>query len=187
LHFETCADAGWTLGQQAASTNSWQCGTPAGNGPGGGAGVEGTMWATNLTGGYPDDEVSWVLSPPFSLVDCGGLTVSLVIDHWYDFEKVGIARYDGGMVQLSTDGGGSWSKITPMPDYDSTVSAPAALGGKVFSEAGERVWKTSTWDLGAYAGQSNLMVRFRFASDDSDYDGTPELGWYIDTVDVSGQ
>lgn len=95
--------------------------------------------------------------------------------------------YDAGVVEISTDGGTTWSDIGGATQanwlengYGSTVSgsysSPIA-GRKAFS--GGYDWKRSVADLTPWVGQ-DVRFRFRLATDTSVGGG----GWYVDDVKV---
>ena len=162
-------------------TGSWQWGNPS-SGPGS-AHTAPNCWATNLSGDYSDD-ANWTLtSPDIDLTDCSDAT--LTFWHWYETEYswfMGYA-YDGGNVKISTDGGSSWSLITPNGGY------PVYASGSTSGIAGEDCygdatggWVQATFNLAGYVG-GNIRLRWHFGSDGS---VSSYPGWYIDDVDVSG-
>ncbi len=174
LDFSTCP-GGFTTGKAhpLSSTNSWACGDPI-------LGPVGTgMWGTNLFGNYNTDESSYLESPSISLADCQGYAVSVRVRHWYDIEP----GYDGGNIQISTDGGNSWQVVTPTGHpYDelslnASYSPPAGEPGFSGFDA---VWRDSFVDLTPYVGSADVRMRFVFGSDFSvEYDG-----WFIDEIEV---
>ncbi|MEO0140829.1 MAG: hypothetical protein ABIM88_04700, partial [candidate division WOR-3 bacterium] len=129
------------------------------NGPGGGHSSL-KCWGTNPDGPSYDPNADWFLYVPtqnFSGLSCP----KLVFWQWYETET----SYDSGWVEVSTDGGGSWTKVSP--SYRGTSPG----------------WKCDTVNLILYAGQSSVMIRFRFKSDGSvQYDG-----WFIDDVQIINQ
>ncbi len=144
------------------------------------------VWATNLTGDYQINESSYVASPSFSFLDC--TTISLTVEHWHNFEG-GANNLDGGIVQLSTDGGETWQTIAPSSGdvyYTSEVLQTAFAppnGEHGFSGLGDnKTWKTSTFSLDGFAGEIDVTIRFVFGSDAM----TVRAGWYIDTVTLTG-
>lgn len=77
-----------------------------------------------------------------------------------------------GVVEASTDGGGSWSPLTGVVHGLSrsmlTTNSPAS-------------WGDALYDLGAYAGQPTL-IRFRYNMDGV----TTAPGWTIDSLTITG-
>ena len=102
-----------------------------------------------------------------------------------EMEDGGSGCYDGGLLEISTDGGTSW---TPVADanmltdpYDGPMdggfSNPAAGLDAWCGDPQE--WMNSVVDVSAWAGQT-VQLRFRLATDSSV--GHP--GWWIDDVRV---
>ncbi len=83
------------------------------------------------------------------------------------------AGYDWGYVQVSTDGGESYTSIA------CTDSITGALGPAFEGESGG--WVTETCDLSAYAGQT-VLLSFRYVTDG----GVAFDGFWVDDVDVDG-
>lgn len=94
--------------------------------------------------------------------------------------------WDGGTVEISTDGGQSWSLLTPTPDYpkafitssNSCNNASRAMTG-VYAGT-EPSYVDASVALGAWAGQE-VKLRFRFATDDA----SNSTAWWIDDVRVT--
>ncbi|HWU51367.1 MAG TPA: hypothetical protein VN153_01000, partial [Tahibacter sp.] len=91
--------------------------------------------------------------------------------------------YDGGLLEISTNNGSTWTQITGAAlltdPYTGAANGGAANGLQVW--CGTRPYKNSVVDLDSYAGQT---VRFRFrVSTDSSQGLTPH-GWYVDDVKV---
>lgn len=93
---------------------------------------------------------------------------------------------DGGVIELSTNGGTSWVQLTPIDGYShewGTASiAPFVLGTPVFS--GTFDWEREVVDLSAYAG-TQIKVRFRFGSRSSIPPGGGGIGWFIDDFEIA--
>lgn len=100
--------------------------------------------------------------------------------HRYILEE----RYDGGVVEMSVDGGASWNDLGPRMvqngynatianDYGSPIAARQAFTGDSGS------WVQTVVDLSSYAGET---VRFRFRqADDRSLEWS---GWWIDDIHV---
>ena len=137
------------------STAPWERGVPT-SGPG--SAYDGArVWATNLSGDYKNyaDEA---LTKQTAITLSGYTTYYLTFYHWYDIES----GYDSAMVELSTDGGSTWSML-------------ASYTGDGTS------WSRVSLDLTPYAG-SDILFRFRFKSDLS----INYSGWYVDSVNLYG-
>jgi len=95
------------------------------------------------------------------------------------------AGWDGGIVEISTDGGASWTRLTPNPPgYPDQIShtgntCPAlANGTPAFSSAAQlATWQQRTVSLSAYAGQS-VRLAWRYGTDSSQ----AGEGWYVDDI-----
>lgn len=129
----------------------------------------------------------WLQTPPIVASPTDPLV--LTFEHSYSFEYDATADWDGGVLELSTDGGSSWVDAggSAVPGYTGTLSTTA---GNPLS--GRSAWTqvspgypspvAVTVDLGtAYAGQT-IRLRFREGSDVAV--GAP--GWWVDNVQVTG-
>jgi hypothetical protein len=188
FNFESCAN--WTTGKAHASGNdvSWACGNPTGTPPNGPPGNPTGVWATNLTGTYNFSESSFLQSPPLNLTSCAGEGITMTLRHWYLFEG-GVTRPDGGIVQISTNGT-TWTTIDPVggalygagnigATYPPVMGTPGFNGNQ---NNNSNVMLESMWDLSAYAGLSDVHLRFVFGSDSSDQ----RAGWYLDNLELLG-
>jgi hypothetical protein len=188
--FSSC-NQGWTTRRAYASASgsvSWDCGEPT-SGPGTADGHDG-QWATDLTGNYNGYESSALESPIIDLSQCNATSIRFVWEHWWAFEGSS-SNYDGGILQVSTNGGSTWSYATPdvggyfmgslisasYPPVDNEYGYSGAPG------ATEQEWTTSELDLTSYLGQDDVMVRFVLGTDPL----TTDYGWYIDWVEVRAQ
>lgn len=98
-----------------------------------------------------------MISPSFSLANYSSANLSFY--HYF-------RSYPGqtGLVDISTDGGGTWTNLLT---YTGTTIGT------------ESAFSNATFNLAAYLGQTNLMIRFKF---------TATWGWYwaIDNINISG-
>ena len=130
------------------------------------------VWATNRGGnGYQNVTRSDLVSSPINL--SGFAAAGLVFRHFLRSEQ----DYDGGSVQISTDGGSNWTLLHPDSGYP-TLSV-AALGTPGYSGT-TGGWVPAIFDLSSYLGQTDVRIRFTFASDE----GSTGLGWYLDDISV---
>ncbi len=107
----------------------------------------------------------------------------------YNLEK----GYDGCVIEISTDGGSSWSTITPAEGYPGTFSSTgtpplnacgyASAQGAFTGPAGNAAlsgWVLYTHDLSSFAG-NGVRIRWVFSSDG----GTYFDGIYLDDITVT--
>jgi hypothetical protein len=89
--------------------------------------------------------------------------------------------WDGGIVEISTDGGFSWTEITPDGGYPHLIypNSASPFDGDTPCYGETTGWEQATFDLSAYTGRAR--IRFQFGSDGY----VDEEGWYIDDVEVS--
>jgi PKD repeat protein len=118
----------------------------------------------------------WNVNP---LVVGAGSTLSFW--HRHQFE----ASYDGAVLEISTDGGGTWSDLGDsiiVNGYDGTISTCCSnpLGGREAWVSDLTTWTKVEVDLSDYAGES-VHIRWRFGSDSS----ISDEGWYIDDVEIT--
>ncbi|MBU0704580.1 MAG: immune inhibitor A [Chloroflexi bacterium] len=119
-----------------------------------------------------------------------------LLDNWAIFEATGggmlqfdtiwdIEDYwDFGFVQVSTDGGATWTSLEDEEGYSTDVYDPSAHPKVVENLPGLTSyvddWVTLTYDLSAYSG--DILIAFRFVTDWGTYYG----GWWVDDVYVDG-
>ncbi|RMF72729.1 MAG: hypothetical protein D6738_10490, partial [Acidobacteria bacterium] len=93
---------------------------------------------------------------------------------------------DIGIVEISTDGGASWTQLTPNEGYPDTGGLNTCIGqevpgfGNVNPNEPQLAWTQYTIDLSAYAGQ-DVLVRFMYATDQN-LNGP---GWWIDDIEIT--
>ncbi|MFP4459358.1 MAG: FlgD immunoglobulin-like domain containing protein [Candidatus Zixiibacteriota bacterium] len=158
------------------SSAGWDWGTPS-SGPS--AAHSGTnCWGTNIAGDY-DNNADWVLQ--FDLTASPLTTIeSITWWQWYETESY----FDAGIIDLSTDGGSTWERVTPTPGYDGTTSTSIAAywaGDDAFSGSGTS-WTQVEADLTSYPDVTH--INWHFGSDGS-VNWYP--GWYIDDVCLTGE
>jgi len=143
------------------------------------------LWGTCLQASYADNADAKLTLPGIYLPEVEGLVFTCW--HWMDAETDTISpgfAYDGGIVEISSDNGISWTQITSQDGYSHTISSfvelsPFVPGTPVFS--GNHVWKEENFDLAPFQGKT-VQFRFHFGSDkDISY---PFAGWYIDNIAV---
>jgi len=124
-------------------------------------------------------------SPVISLPDNDGEPLLLNFWHWFDIEASALGCFDGALLEVSNNGGQSWSPVDGSKllsnGYTGTISTsygnPMA-GSQAW--CGSRDWSQTTADLSQFAGQ-DILLRFTQASDAN----IGLEGWYIDDFTVS--
>ena len=111
---------------------------------------------------------------------------TLTFTTYWDIEDF----WDFGFVQVSTDGGETWTSLANEYTFDVhdpdamqriVDNLPGLTSWSVFFDPDGDGWITMDFDLSAYAGQ-NVMIGFRFMTDWA----THYEGWYVTDVTVSG-
>ena len=122
-------------------------------------------------------------------VDLSGVTgATLTFDTYFDIEY----GWDYGFVQVSTDGGSTWTSLSNAdtcsvldPDAHPKVidNVPGFTGtsGDACDDSTAPSWITTSFDLSAYDGQ-DILVAFRYVTDW----GTTYDGWYVDNINIAG-
>lgn len=134
-----------------------------------GAGHGEVLWSNN--GNLVDNEL--ILQVDLSGVD----EATLAFDHYKAIEQ----NWDFGFVQVSTDGGHTWTSLA----NEHTTSEVAAEGYPLIKEnvpgftGVAEGWQHETFDLSQYAGQE-ILLSFRYMTDWS----VNEAGWFIDNIAI---
>lgn len=95
--------------------------------------------------------------------------------------------WDGGMVEISTNGGASWTDLgANMTEngYNGSLGSGSnnPLANRNAFTGNSNGWKRTTISLLPYANQ-NALFRFRFGADDN----TAAVGWYIDDINIQSK
>ena len=108
----------------------------------------------------------------------------LYFDHAFEFENDSVARYDGGVLEYSTNGT-TWTDAGSLMDGGRTYNGTIASGGsnplqgrQAFTSASYGYTGTRL-NLAALAGQS-VRFRFRIGTDVS----VASLGWTVDNITI---
>lgn len=173
VYFEETMDADpmWTI-DNGSSINGWEFGAPQGLGganygqPDPASGSTGdNVYGVNLDGDYDNNLGDNQLKLTTPAIDLSEATaVQLSYRQWLNVES---PTYDHARVQVSIDGGGSWTTVW---ENDGEVT--------------ESAWSEQTIDLTSIAvGQSDVRIRWTQGSTDS---GWQYAGWNIDDVRLEG-
>lgn len=140
----------------------------------------GTHSLTESPGGnYPSNSLRRATyDGTFNLSDATAAYLSFWVKHRAENFR------DKLQVRVSTNGGSSWTPIIG----STTVQEPGTLDGSTIdgepSLTGVKEnWTRELFNLSAYAGAANLMLRFEFTSDGAtSYDFSQDDGFHIDDV-----
>jgi len=127
---------------------------------------------------YPNSCHAWLDTPAFRVGAGGGLLFRQWIKTERDTDELHF--WDGAVIQLSTDGGETFSMIEPTSGYPYLITdnpaSPFPADQPCLAGEGDG-WETLVLDLSAHEGQ-DVIVRFEFGSDGYVIDE----GWYIADV-----
>jgi hypothetical protein len=136
--------------------------------------------------GFPSD--TQFVSPPLLASTTMPLVVTL--NHAYALEGAPGTFFDGGVIEVSINGGATWQDVTAFgvnPGYNATLvptgSNPIA-GRMAFSgvSPGFPALAPLSLNFGTLFAGLSVQLRFRLGADDN----TSFAGWIIDDVAVSG-
>lgn len=134
------------------------------------------VWGTRLGANYENCADYRLDLPPLDLRYYQ--TARLHFWHWFRTE----AGYDGGNVQVSTDGGSTWRVVAPVGGYNGRMAGACnVLAGQDGFVGPGASWREGIVDLSTFAGDA-IRVRFWFASDG----GVRDRGWYLDDFSLEG-
>ncbi|MEO7325610.1 MAG: choice-of-anchor B family protein [Dokdonella sp.] len=90
--------------------------------------------------------------------------------------------WDGGVIEISTNDGTSWTRLTPSGGYPGAISNGGTLcgisqGSGAFTGMGHLTWSPYQVDLSSYAGQS-VKLRWLYRTDSAQ----TGQGWFVDDV-----
>ncbi|MEZ5443648.1 MAG: hypothetical protein R3F15_19455 [Lysobacterales bacterium] len=91
----------------------------------------------------------------------------------------GAACWDGGFVEISTDGGTNWTILESPSLLEDEFFGP--LPGGTAAWCGVLPYSTASFDVSSFAGQD---VQFRFHMQTDTNTGTAPLGWHVDDIRV---
>jgi len=136
--------------------------------------------------GFPSD--TQFVSPPLPVSTTAPLSVSL--NHAYALEGVPGQFFDGGVIEVSINGGATWQDVSAFganPGYNATLVATGSnpiAGRMAFSGVSEGFPALAplTLNFGTLFAGLTVQFRFRLGADDN----TAFAGWLIDDIAVSG-
>ncbi len=171
-------DEGWTHGPATPGFgDQWHRDTERNHTPGGS-----WSWKCGGPAGVDYDDLldAALVTPPIDLPPRAELRFHHHIEAENSPTHVGWA-YDGGVVEISADGGGSWQRLTPIDGYSHLSragSVPGPLPARTGLFSGGAEWREERFDLSGHEGPSRL--RFRFTSDGAVTRG----GWWVDDLRI---
>jgi hypothetical protein len=131
--------------------------------------------------GYNNSECSYLVTPSLALTASKNSTLT----YWtaWNIED----RYDGGVVEISTDGGATWARLTPSPGYPGKFrysvdacgyanNTPCYTG----TTSSYLTFAQYSVDLSAYNGQS-VLIRWDFSTDGA----VTGQGWFVDDISIT--
>ncbi len=172
---------GWTFGGSAAvppNINSFQRRALSR--------IQHVFWGPDNNGRFTEEEGApteqTLVSPSMHV---GSAPLSISFRHRFAFEA---GAWDGGVVEISNDNGGTWSPVGALGFYNATTNAEtdAPIGTNrpafVNRNTGWPNFITSLVNLGTVHANQDVRIRFRVGADLNI--GAP--GWDIDDITVSG-
>ena len=163
---------GWYSQYRDVSNSSWQFGIPKGNLIN--LNNEDSVWCTNLTGNYNDNEKSVVTSPCFDFTALKRPMIKMKI--FTNSQK----KYDGTVLQYSLNDS-NWVNIGNIGNginwFNASGIASNPGNQKLYQEGwsgdDDTTWIEVRHDLDNLKNQKNVRFRIAFASDasNSDYEG----------------
>jgi Secretion system C-terminal sorting domain len=164
---------------EGTSGAQWQRGTRTGGLTSSGN----TVYATNLTGNYPDNIKTYLVSQCYNLSNVINPQISFAMK--YDVEL----NWDIVYVEYSTNFGGSWTVLGEMgPTWYNSNRTPATTGTDCYNCPGAQ-WTglnatltTYTYPLNALNSETNIIFRIVFHSDQS----VNDLGVNVDDFLING-
>ena len=138
-----------------------------------------------------------LVTEPVDLADAPEDAI-MTMTHRYNWIYYASATYsyDGGIVEISTDDGVSWTSIAPTTGYPGTIYDYAGYGNPLYGQAGfthtsggstywpDGGWVDDSFDLSPYLGEE-VRFRFHFGVYDYYWSGDGDI-WVIDDVSITG-
>ena len=129
--------------------------------------------------------------------------LQLAMKHRYNFDYyAGYTSYNGGQVQVSTDGGSEWDILIPQGGYTGTMYNYAGYGNPLFNQQGfvhcgdcngvsgaasddQDKYITSYFDMSSYSGMTDVRLKFIVGMYAYQWPGDGEH-WHIDSLSFTG-
>ncbi|MBK9034655.1 MAG: M36 family metallopeptidase [Myxococcales bacterium] len=128
-----------------------------------------------------------LVSPPLAV---GTAPLTLTFSHRFDFEWSGGTYWDGGVIELSTDGGGAWADVTTFgasPGYTGMLTDTSGNSLALRQAYGRRnaaypARDTVSLDFGTQFANQTIQLRFRIGTDAA----AGGEGWELDDLAFIG-
>ncbi len=139
----------------------------------------------DVKGSLPSDV--YMTSPVLNVDPSNPLVIGF--SHRFAFEFNSLGAWDGGVLEISSDGGATWTKVGTNPSfYNGTTNA--LTNASIGTSSAAFINRSSGWpnfiaasiNLGTTYAGLNVQIRFHSSADDST--GAP--GWDVDNVAISG-
>ncbi len=104
--------------------------------------------------------------------------VAPTFSFWHNYNTE--ATWDGGVVEISTNGGATYTDLGPnmfSNGYNSAFATGTILANRAAFTGTSNGWVQTQVNMEPYINQ-NIKIRFRALSDDN----TSNVGWYIDDI-----
>ncbi len=150
-----------------------------------------TNWAVSTTQSHSATRSFFALDNSAAITDFRLATTSPValgsnppvftFWHYYDTEP----GWDGGVVEISTNGGSSWTDLGPYMTtngYNGSVGGTNPIAGRQAFTGNSSGFIQTKISLLSFPNQ-NALFRFRATSDDN----TASTGWYVDDIVMNTQ
>lgn len=126
-----------------------------------------------------------LVTPPIQVSATGNFQISF--EHAYDFEVAQNLFFDGGVIELSSDGGATWQDISAFadPGYTQVLATGNPMAGRrayAGQSAGFPALAPVSLDLGTALAGRTVSLRFRIGTDV----GGSGAGWTIDNIAFQG-
>jgi len=156
------------------AVNDWELGRPMTVGPTTTHSFP-YCWCTKRVENYSTSSNSILYPPRMSIAGCG----QPIFDWWQWMEAD--SNFDGGLVEISTDDGISWSPVEPENGYTTpALGAGSALAGYPAFTGNIDEWEYQSIDLSPFISYGEVWLRFHFAANTS----TEQAGWYVDDIGI---
>lgn len=175
LGFVDGAETGTNAWTQGGTNSAWHV-SPVGAH----SGSNTWYFGSDVSQTYPDSAKAWLEMPPV-LVPTGAV---FSFWQWLDTEPLKDATHawDGGIVEISTNGGAGYRQIVPEGGYPYVIygHSASAFTNDTPCFASHHEWEQVRFDLAAYAG-TEARIRFTFGSDGY----VVGTGWRLDDIQLA--